>query len=136
MKAKTPYQMVREFHEAMGHPLDLQIDFQNESNNSPETDEVLELRAALIEEEVNEMMNAENAENWIKEACDLVYVLCGTFAVMGIDFDEAFRRVHESNMSKLGDDGKPVRREDGKIMKGPNYQPPVLDDLLKPRVVN
>ena len=43
---------------------------------------------------------------------------------------EAFRRVHESNMSKLGDDGKPLRREDGKILKGPNYKPPVLDDLL------
>lgn len=44
---------------------------------------------------------------------------------------EAFRRVHASNMSKLGDDGKPVRREDGKILKGPNYKPPVLDDLLR-----
>lgn len=43
---------------------------------------------------------------------------------------EAFLRVHRSNMSKLGDDGKPIRREDGKIMKGPNYVPPVLDDLL------
>ena len=43
---------------------------------------------------------------------------------------EAFRRVHLSNMSKLGDDGKPVKRDDGKIMKGPNYQPPVLDDLV------
>jgi predicted HAD superfamily Cof-like phosphohydrolase len=43
---------------------------------------------------------------------------------------EAFWRVHESNMSKLGDDGKPLRREDGKVLKGPNYKPPVLDDLL------
>lgn len=43
---------------------------------------------------------------------------------------EAYRRVHASNMSKLGDDGKPLRREDGKILKGPNYQPPVLDDLI------
>lgn len=44
--------------------------------------------------------------------------------------EEAFRRVHASNMSKLGDDGKPLRREDGKILKGPNYAPPVLLDLI------
>jgi predicted HAD superfamily Cof-like phosphohydrolase len=43
---------------------------------------------------------------------------------------ETFRRVHESNMSKLDDDGKPIRREDGKVLKGPNYKPPVLTDLL------
>ena len=46
-------------------------------------------------------------------------------------FSKAFVRVHESNMSKLGNNGKPIRREDGKIMKGPNYKPPVLDDLLE-----
>jgi hypothetical protein len=46
-------------------------------------------------------------------------------------FREAFDRVHASNMSKLGEDGKPIRREDGKAMKGPNYKPPVLDDLVE-----
>lgn len=46
-------------------------------------------------------------------------------------FREAFRRVHVSNMSKLGSDGKPVYREDGKVLKGPNYKPPVLDDLVR-----
>lgn len=46
-----------------------------------------------------------------------------------VDYIEAFRRVHQSNMSKLGDDGKPIKRDDGKIMKGPNYKPPKLDDL-------
>jgi len=45
-------------------------------------------------------------------------------------FDEAFKRVHASNMSKLGEDGKPLRRADGKILKGPNYKPPVLADLV------
>lgn len=49
-------------------------------------------------------------------------------------FVEAFKRVHASNMSKLGDDGKPIRREDGKIMKGPNYKAPDLSDLVKPKV--
>lgn len=48
-----------------------------------------------------------------------------------LNYFEAFRRVHLSNMSKLGDDGLPLRREDGKILKGPNYQPPKLEDILK-----
>lgn len=46
-------------------------------------------------------------------------------------FREAFRRVHASNMSKLGEDGKPIHREDGKVLKGPNYKPPVMDDLVR-----
>ncbi len=46
------------------------------------------------------------------------------------DLDEAMNRVHESNMSKLGPDGKPIRRPDGKILKGPNYKPPILTDLV------
>lgn len=45
-------------------------------------------------------------------------------------FEEAFKRVHESNMSKLGDDGKPIYREDGKVLKGPHYKPPNLEDLI------
>lgn len=47
-----------------------------------------------------------------------------------LDFAEAFLRVHKSNMSKLGDDGKPIRREDGKVLKGPNYKKPELEDLV------
>ena len=47
------------------------------------------------------------------------------------DLNEALYRVHRSNMSKLGEDGKPIRREDGKILKGPNYKPPFLDDLTR-----
>ena len=46
------------------------------------------------------------------------------------DLDEAMRRVHKSNMSKLGEDGKPIYRADGKVLKGPNYQPPYLNDLI------
>tara|TARA_R100000781_G_scaffold33_3_gene44 strand:+ start:1247 stop:1396 length:150 start_codon:yes stop_codon:yes gene_type:complete len=49
---------------------------------------------------------------------------------MSWDLDEAMHRVHTSNMSKLGDDGKPITREDGKVLKGPNYQPPDLSDLV------
>ena len=66
----------------------------------------------------------------MKEACDLVYVILGMFVEFGWNFDEAFKRVHESNMSKLDEEGNPIRREDGKILKGPNYQAPDLRDLV------
>jgi predicted HAD superfamily Cof-like phosphohydrolase len=49
---------------------------------------------------------------------------------MDWDLEQALRRVHKSNMSKLGDDGKPVKRKDGKVLKGPNYKPPDLSDLV------
>lgn len=66
----------------------------------------------------------------LKELCDLVYVAVGTAVAMGMPFDVAFNRVHASNMSKLGDDGKPVYRDDGKVIKGPNYKPANLEDLV------
>lgn len=107
----------------------------------------------LIDEEANEVLDALAC--LLKELEDLSYVLTG-YAVCGGEDDKipmsiigklmishdarllflgeisnkAFRRVHESNMSKLGDGGKPIRREDGKILKGPNYKPPYLLDLI------
>ena len=69
-------------------------------------------------------------EDCLKELADLVYV-CYQYAVnMGWDLDEAMYRVHKSNMSKLDEYGKPVLREDGKVLKGPYYQPPNLEDLV------
>ena len=65
----------------------------------------------------------------LKELADLVYVCYQYAENMGWFLDEALNRVHESNMSKLGEDGKPVYREDGKVLKGPNYKPPDLTDL-------
>ena len=67
--------------------------------------------------------------NQLKELVDLVYVCFQYAAAMGWPLDEALDRVHASNMSKLVD-GKPLRREDGKVLKGPNYKPPYLDDLV------
>ena len=88
---------------------------------------------ALIDEEWSEFHQAfhfEPEENQLKELADLVYV-CYQFAEnMEWDLDEAMHRVHRSNMSKLGEDGKPIRRADGKVLKGPNYQPPNLSDLI------
>ena len=93
----------------------------------------------LITEEFKEFLDAEAIlyrsnpqypQECLKEVADLVYV-CYQYAVnMGWDLDEALYRVHESNMSKLDKDGKPIYREDGKVLKGPNYAPPNLEDLV------
>ena len=101
------------------------------------TDEnVHELQFGLITEEYAEFEDEYNAEfegglhvDQLKELADLVFVCYQYAAARGWDLDTAMRRVFESNMSKLVD-GKPQRRSDGKIMKGPNYQPPILDDLV------
>ena len=87
----------------------------------------------LIDEEFHEFNQAfynEPYENELKELADLVYV-CFQYAENNEwDLEEALDRVHQSNMSKLGLDGKPIRRSDGKVLKGPNYQPPELRDLI------
>jgi NTP pyrophosphatase (non-canonical NTP hydrolase) len=97
------------------------------------------MQKRLIVEEFKEFLEAEqqllygytrNAEDCLKELADLVYVCYQYAANLNWDLDEALDRVHQSNMSKLGEDGKPIRREDGKILKGPNYQPPTLTDLV------
>ena len=93
----------------------------------------------LIVEEFKEFLEAEgmlylsstqNKTNCLKELADLVYVCYQYAANMKWDLDEAMHRVHESNMSKLGADGKPVYRADGKVLKGPDYAPPNLEDLV------
>ena len=87
----------------------------------------------LIAEEFEEFktaVNTEPYENELKELADLVYVCYQYAENMEWDLDEALKRVHNSNMSKLGLDGKPIRRADGKVLKGPNYQPPNLIDLV------
>ena len=97
------------------------------------------LQRRLIVEEFKEFLDAENqlimgltinSADCLKELADLVYVCYQYAANLGWDLDEALDRVHKSNLSKLGEDGKPIRREDGKVLKGPNYQPPNLTDLV------
>lgn len=61
---------------------------------------------------------------------DILVVVIGTALACGLDIEEIMRRIHTSNMSKLGEDGKPIYREDGKVMKGPFYAPPKLGDLI------
>ena len=88
----------------------------------------------LIDEEYMEFdwALAKNEPAWdqLKELADLVYVCYQFAANEGWDLDEAMKRVHDSNMSKLDEHGKPIYREDGKVMKGPNYAPPHLEDLV------
>ena len=93
----------------------------------------------LIVEEFKEFLEAEgmlfmhgrnHQEHALKELADLVYVCYQYAENMGWFLDEALNRVHISNMSKLGEDGKPIYREDGKVLKGPNYKPPNLSDLV------
>ena len=91
------------------------------------------MQLGLIVEEYNEFINAqanEPYENELKELADLVYVAFQYAENMEWDLEEALHRVHKSNMSKLGLDGKPIRRSDGKVLKGPNYQPPTLTDII------
>ena len=93
----------------------------------------------IIVEEFKEFLEAEgmlfmhgrnHQEHALKELADLVYVCYQYAENMGWFLDEALNRVHESNMSKLDDDGNPIYREDGKVLKGPNYKPPNLEDLF------
>tara|TARA_R100000152_G_C6741233_1_gene165005 strand:- start:36 stop:440 length:405 start_codon:yes stop_codon:yes gene_type:complete len=93
----------------------------------------------LIVEEFKEFLEAEgflfmhgqnHQADCLKELADLVYVCYQYAENMRWDLDEALHRVHESNMSKLDEDGKPIYREDGKVLKGPNYKPPNLDNLV------
>ena len=93
----------------------------------------------LIVEEFKEFLEADGmlfrdnptiVADCLKELADLVYVCYQYAANMGWDLDEALHRVHTSNMSKLDDKGRPIYREDGKVLKGPHYAPPNLEDLV------
>jgi len=91
------------------------------------------IQKSLIDEEWSEFHEAfyfEEKEAQLKELCDLVYVCYQFAANEGWDLDEAMDRVHKSNMSKLDENGQPIYRPDGKVLKGPNYKPPNLTDLL------
>lgn len=118
----------------------LQFRIANEQPIGSFSPEVLNLQLQLVKEEFNEfveayqeavsdLQNPRTREHALKELADLGYV-CFQFATAaGWELDEAMARVHRSNMSKLVD-GKPLKNEQGKVLKGPNYQPPTLIDLV------
>lgn len=96
-------------------------------------DEVADLRIELIAEELQELCEAVDNRDMAEIAdalTDLLYVVYGAGAAYGIDLDATFDEVHESNMSKLGEDGNPIYREDGKILKGPNYWAPDMEKFV------
>ena len=91
------------------------------------------IQKALIDEEWSEFHEAYHLKDdceQLKELADLVYVCYQFAASQEWDLDEAISRVHESNMSKLDENGKPIYRADGKVLKGPNYKEPYLLDLI------
>lgn len=94
------------------------------------------LRQALIDEELDELRAATAAGDLVGVAdalADIVYVAYGTAHVYGIDLDAVLDAVHASNMTKLGADGRPLRRPDGKVLKGPGYRPPDIEAALAGR---
>jgi predicted HAD superfamily Cof-like phosphohydrolase len=91
------------------------------------------LRINLIEEELQELCDGINKGSMLEVAdalTDILYVVYGAGHAFGIDLDDCFKEVHRSNMTKLGVDGKPVYREDGKILKGEGYEEPDLSGFV------
>ena len=98
------------------------------------SDKINQLRISLIKEELDELKEAMNSKDLLEVAdalTDLLYVTYGAGHAFGIDLDKCFEEVQNSNMSKLGDDGKPIYNEFGKVMKGPNYFKPNLTKYIR-----
>ena len=98
------------------------------------TEKINNLRISLIEEELDELKQAMKEKNLREVAdalTDILYVTYGAGHAFGIDLDKCFDEVQNSNMSKLGEDGKPIYNESGKVMKGPNYFKPDLNKFIK-----
>ena len=98
------------------------------------SDKINSLRISLINEELEELKKAISENNIVEVAdalTDILYVVYGAGHSFGIDLDKCFKEVQDSNMSKLGKDGKPIYNEHGKVMKGPKYFKPDLSKFLK-----
>ena len=121
----TNFELVGDFMEAFGQSV--QVDPTWPDFNTRE------LRIELIQEELEELSDAVADRDMVQIAdalTDLLYVVYGAGHSFGIDLDECFQEVHASNMSKLGEDGRPIYREDGKVMKGPSFFEPDLEGIL------
>jgi len=120
-------EQVKEFHKAFS--------VFSQENPVPAPKDIMDLRASIMREELKEVIDAmqdEPIENIAKELADLLYVVYGTIWAYGLadKIENVFDEVHRSNMSKLGADGKPVLREDGKVLKGPSYSPANIVSVL------
>lgn len=139
------YERVREFMETFGHPV-------YDKPTVIEDSDWEKMRLALIQEEFSELLDAcgyPESARWVRDVVlikdpeidtnvveaadalgDLEYVINGMALGMGIPLPEIVEEIHRSNMTKLGPDGKPIYREDGKILKGEDYEPPNLEKIL------
>ena len=121
----TNFELVGDFMEAFGQAVQLEPTWPDFNTR--------ELGLELIQEELDELSDAVADRDMIQIAdalTDLLYVVYGAGHTFGLDLDECFHEVHASNMSKLGEDGRPLHREDGKVLKGPNYFEPDLEGIL------
>ena len=119
----TNFEKAKSFMDTYGQEVKDKAEFSDVKTNK--------LRIDLIKEELEELTQAMNDKNLLEVAdalTDILYVTYGAGHAFGIDLDKCFDEVQNSNMSKLGEDGKPIYNESGKVMKGPNYFKP---DLLK-----
>ena len=125
---KNKIKAVQEFHEAFG------LGFEKSPTTNLSTQK-LKLRFDLMQEENEEYLEAAKENDLVEVADalgDMLYILCGTIIEHGMQhkIEEVFNEIQRSNMSKLGADGKPIYREDGKVMKGPNYFKPNIAEIL------
>ena len=121
----TNFESVKKFMETFGQEIREKAGFPNEKITS--------LRYELIKEELDELKEAMDNKD-IKEVADaltdILYVTYGAGHAFGVDLDKCFEEVQNSNMSKLGSDGKPIYNDKGKVMKGPNYFKPDLSKFI------
>ena len=119
------FEKVKKFMQTFGQEVKNEPSFPN--------DKIVNLRYGLIQEELSELKLAMRQRNIAEIAdalTDILYVTYGAGHAYGINLDKCFEEVQKSNMSKLGDNGKPIYNENGKVMKGPNYFKPNLKKFL------
>jgi len=121
----TNFEKVKQFMQTFGQEVKTKASFSDEKTN--------QLRLDLISEELEELKNAMTSKDLLEVAdalTDILYVTYGAGHAFGINLDKCFDEVQNSNMSKLGSDGKPIYNESGKVMKGPDYFKPDLSKFL------
>lgn len=121
----TNFDMVKEFMTTFGQKVEEEPTLSDLETRA--------LRIDLIKEELSELVEALAEKDLVEVAdalTDILYVTYGAGHAFGIDLDACFAEVQRSNMSKLGEDGKPIYRDDGKVMKGPNYSEPDLKTVI------
>ena len=121
----TNFEKVKQFMQTFGQEVKSKASFSDEKTN--------QLRLDLITEELEELKNAMESKDLLEVAdalTDILYVTYGAGHAFGINLDKCFDEVQNSNMSKLGSDGKPIYNESGKVMKGPDYFKPDLSKFL------